>query len=96
MNPPNWFTSASIFCSVYALSLIMAADSVTPEVLSRACVLVIFGGIFDLLDGGVARMTRRFSEFGVQLDSQQNDHRFTKAFDTVQAACNRRFTQAKK
>ena len=31
--------------------------------------------------------------FGVQLDSQQNDHRFTKAFDTVQAACNRRFTQ---
>ena len=36
-----------------------------------------------------------FSEiaFGVQLDSQQNDHRFTRAFDTVQAACNRRFTQ---
>ena len=31
--------------------------------------LVIFGGVFDLLDGRVARMTNRFTEFGVQLDS---------------------------
>lgn len=74
LNPPNWFTSASVFCSIYAMSLLIAApDPVTgqiaPEVLSRACVLVIFGGIFDLLDGRVARMTRRFSEFGVQLDT---------------------------
>lgn len=68
LNPPNWFTSASIFCSVYAMSLILAEppDAAT---LSRACVLVIFGGIFDLLDGRVARMTNRFTEFGVQLDS---------------------------
>lgn len=69
LNPPNWFTSASIFCSIYAMSLILAAPEITSEVLSRACVLVIFGGIFDLLDGRVARMTRRFTEFGVQLDT---------------------------
>jgi len=69
LNPPNWFTAASIFCSIYAMCLVMAAPEVTPETLSRACVLVIFGGIFDLLDGRVARMTKRFSEFGVQLDS---------------------------
>jgi len=69
LNPPNWFTAASIFCSVYAMSLVIAAPEITSEVLSRACVLVIFGGIFDLLDGRVARMTKRFSEFGVQLDS---------------------------
>lgn len=68
LNPPNWFTSASIFCSVYAMALILTEppDAAT---LSRACVLVIFGGIFDLLDGRVARMTNRFTEFGVQLDS---------------------------
>jgi len=41
----------------------------TPEHITRACVLVIFGGVFDLLDGRVARITGRFSEFGVQLDS---------------------------
>ncbi|MEZ4237066.1 MAG: CDP-alcohol phosphatidyltransferase family protein [Myxococcota bacterium] len=69
LNPPNWFTSASIFCSVYAMALVLATPQVDPATLSRACVLVIFGGIFDLLDGRVARMTNRFTEFGVQLDS---------------------------
>ncbi|MEQ1501547.1 MAG: phosphatidylcholine/phosphatidylserine synthase [Myxococcota bacterium] len=68
LNPPNWFTSASIFCSVYAMSLVLASPG-DSAALSRACVLVIFGGIFDLLDGRVARMTNRFTEFGVQLDS---------------------------
>ena len=51
------------------MALLIASPEATPEVLARACVLVIFGGIFDLLDGRVARMTGRFSEFGVQLDS---------------------------
>lgn len=69
LNPPNWFTSASIFCSVYAMSLVLAHPDADAATLSRACVLVIFGGIFDLLDGRVARMTNRFTEFGVQLDS---------------------------
>lgn len=69
LNPPNWFTSASIFCSSYAMALLIASPEATPEVLARACVLVIFGGIFDLLDGRVARMTGRYSQFGVQLDS---------------------------
>jgi CDP-diacylglycerol--serine O-phosphatidyltransferase len=31
--------------------------------------MVIFGAVFDLLDGRVARMTNRYTEFGVQLDS---------------------------
>lgn len=69
LNPPNWFTSASIFCSVYAMALLLASSDGDTDTLSRACVLVIFGGIFDLLDGRVARMTNRFTEFGVQLDS---------------------------
>lgn len=69
LNPPNWFTAASIFCSSYALMLVAGADEVTAEVLRRACALIVFGGIFDLLDGRVARITNRYTEFGVQLDS---------------------------
>jgi CDP-diacylglycerol--serine O-phosphatidyltransferase len=69
LNPPNWFTAASIFCSVYAMALVIAAPEPTSKTLVTASVLVIFGGIFDLLDGRVARMTNRFTEFGVHLDS---------------------------
>jgi len=70
LNPPNWFTSASIFCGTYALAMVIAAGAdPEPKVLINACILVIFGGVFDLLDGRVARMTNRYSEFGVQLDS---------------------------
>lgn len=70
LNPPNWFTSASIFCAVWAMTTLMGAGvDPEPSVLIKACVLVVFGGIFDLLDGRVARLTRRFTEFGVQLDS---------------------------
>ncbi|MCA9567873.1 MAG: phosphatidylcholine/phosphatidylserine synthase [Myxococcales bacterium] len=69
LNPPNWFTSASIFCSSYALMLVAGAPHVDADILRRACTLIIFGGIFDLLDGRVARITNRYTEFGVQLDS---------------------------
>jgi len=68
LNPPNWFTSASLFCSTYAMALLITGDGGS-AVLSKACVLVIFGGVFDLLDGRVARLTGRFSEFGLQLDT---------------------------
>jgi CDP-diacylglycerol---serine O-phosphatidyltransferase len=70
MNPPNWFTSASLFCSTYAMALVLSAGAhPEPAVLARACVLVVFGGVFDLLDGRVARAMNRYTEFGVQLDS---------------------------
>jgi CDP-diacylglycerol--serine O-phosphatidyltransferase len=69
LNPPNWFTAASIFCSVYALTLLVGPGEITPALLSQAATLVVFGGIFDMMDGRVARLTNRFSEFGVQLDS---------------------------
>lgn len=69
LSPPNWFTGASLFCSSYALTLLMGNPDPEPRTLARACVLVVFGGVFDLLDGRVARLTKWESEFGVQLDS---------------------------
>lgn len=69
LNPPNWFTAASIFCSTWAMALLTGSGPVAPDTLSRACILVVFAGVFDNLDGRVARMTRRYSDFGVQLDS---------------------------
>ena len=70
LNPPNWFTSASIFCSSYAMMMLVAAGGAPDaETLRRACILVVFGGVFDLLDGRVARVMNRYTEFGVQLDS---------------------------
>jgi CDP-diacylglycerol--serine O-phosphatidyltransferase len=69
LNPPNWFTATSIFCSTYAITLVIGVHGDTAATLSRACVFVVFAGIFDLLDGRVARITNRETEFGVQLDS---------------------------
>jgi len=68
LNPPNWFTSASIACSSYAMML-MANGPPRPDEIAMACWLVALGGVFDMLDGRVARALERFSEFGVQLDS---------------------------
>lgn len=69
LNPPNWFTAASLFCSTTALSILLQPGEPGPEAFRTACILVVFGGIFDLLDGRVARLTGRQSDFGVQLDS---------------------------
>ena len=68
LSPPNWFTSASIFCGFYAI-LLAASNPNDPAVFYQAGLLIGFAGVFDMLDGRVARMTRTESEFGVQLDS---------------------------
>lgn len=68
LNPPNWFTSASIFCSFYAI-LLAAGNPGDPAAFYKAGLLIGFAGVFDMLDGRVARMTGGGSEFGVQLDS---------------------------
>jgi len=49
--------------------LVVGKADIDPKTFSLACILVIFGTVFDLLDGRVARMTNRYTEFGVQLDS---------------------------
>jgi CDP-diacylglycerol--serine O-phosphatidyltransferase len=68
LNPPNWFTAASIFCGFYAI-LLASGNPGEPEVFYRAGLLICFAGIFDMLDGPLARITGRGSQFGRELDS---------------------------
>lgn len=67
LNPPNWFTAASMFCGLYAIVLAVGLDG-DPN-FYRAGLMILFAGVFDTIDGGVARLTRTGSDFGVQLDS---------------------------
>ncbi len=67
-NPPNWFTMASIFCGFWAIVL-AAGNPGDPDVFYRAGLLICFAGVFDMLDGPLARITGRGSDFGIQLDS---------------------------
>ncbi len=64
---PNLFTLSSVFCGVYAMSLV--AGDPTPEKFYAAGLAILFGMLFDGLDGRVARLTKTQSDFGMQLDS---------------------------
>jgi CDP-diacylglycerol--serine O-phosphatidyltransferase len=67
LNPPNWFTAASMFCGMYSIVLAVGIDS-APD-FYRAGLMILFAGVFDTIDGGVARLTKTGSDFGIQLDS---------------------------
>lgn len=60
---PNLFTLANLFCGFSAI--IAIADGKFYD----AGLFILFAGIFDALDGFVARLTRSASPLGVQLDS---------------------------
>jgi CDP-diacylglycerol---serine O-phosphatidyltransferase len=67
LNPPNWFTAASLFCAMY--SIVLATGMGGEQDFYKAGLMIMFAGVFDTVDGGVARLTKTGSEFGVQLDS---------------------------
>ena len=67
LNPPNWFTSASLFCGLYAV--VLATGMNGPKDLHQAGVMILFAAVFDAMDGAVARLTKTASKFGIQLDS---------------------------
>ncbi|MEE2829296.1 MAG: CDP-diacylglycerol--serine O-phosphatidyltransferase [Myxococcota bacterium] len=69
MKPANLFTGASLFCGVLSVTYSAAAAPHEAEAFFSAALLIIFAGIFDALDGRVARLTGTQSEFGVQMDS---------------------------
>jgi CDP-diacylglycerol--serine O-phosphatidyltransferase len=68
-NPPNWVTLAGLTCGTLAIAAVLGPSGGEPEALRHGAMLVVFAGIFDMLDGRVARLVGRQSEFGVQLDS---------------------------
>lgn len=60
---PNLFTLANLFSGFSAITLIAHGD------MSKAALFILLAGIFDALDGVVARLTKSASELGVELDS---------------------------
>jgi len=60
---PNLFTVANLFCGF--ASIVASFEGR----IDQAIWLVVTAGIFDMLDGVVARITKSTSEFGVELDS---------------------------
>jgi CDP-diacylglycerol---serine O-phosphatidyltransferase len=60
---PSLFTLSSVLMGL--VSLVAAAEGD----FRLAALTIFFGVLFDSLDGGVARMTRTQSKFGIQIDS---------------------------
>lgn len=60
---PQLFTTGNLALGFYAI--VKASEGQ----FERACVALIFAGIFDALDGRVARMTSATSRFGAEYDS---------------------------
>ena len=60
---PNMFTSFNLFCGFYSIVASVDGKYVT------AAAAIIIAGVFDLLDGKIARATRTTSKFGVEYDS---------------------------
>ena len=68
---PSMFTLANIFCGFYAMIIAINpnVNLTSGYVFKKAAILIILAGIFDALDGRIARMTNSTSSFGAQLDS---------------------------
>lgn len=60
---PNLCTTASLFCGFFAI-----VKSLHHEFLAAAWALLL-AGLFDFLDGRVARLAQAESEFGIEYDS---------------------------
>ena len=60
---PNLFTSLNLFCGFYAVIASIDGN------FFAAAVSIIIAGVFDNLDGKIARVTGTTSKFGVEYDS---------------------------
>lgn len=60
---PNLLTTANMFCGFFAIIRAINGDFIT------AVWVLMLSGLFDLLDGRVARLTRGSSKFGMEYDS---------------------------
>ncbi|MBN1350655.1 CDP-diacylglycerol--serine O-phosphatidyltransferase [candidate division KSB1 bacterium] len=62
---PNVFTALNILCGFLAITYIARED---PNFV-RAAWLIVLAAVFDTLDGKIARITKSYSEFGIEFDS---------------------------
>jgi CDP-diacylglycerol--serine O-phosphatidyltransferase len=60
---PNFLTSMGLFCGFFSIISIMQGDYL------RAAWAIVIAGVFDGLDGRIARMTNTTSKFGLEYDS---------------------------
>lgn len=60
---PNLCTTANLFCGFFSVMATLEGKFV------QASLAILAGGIFDFLDGRVARLTNAESEFGIEYDS---------------------------
>ncbi|MFM8268573.1 MAG: CDP-diacylglycerol--serine O-phosphatidyltransferase [Pseudomonadota bacterium] len=60
---PSIFTTGNLFCGFFAI-----INSFSHQ-FERASFAIFFAGLFDVLDGRVARMTKSQSKFGIEYDS---------------------------
>ena len=60
---PNLITTGNVFAGFYSIIHSIHGD------FKRAAWAVVIGGVFDMLDGRIARLTNSQSEFGTQYDS---------------------------
>jgi len=60
---PNFLTSMGLFCGFFSIISTMQGDYV------RAAWAIVIAGVFDGLDGRIARMTHTTSKFGLEYDS---------------------------
>ncbi|MBN1283512.1 MAG: CDP-diacylglycerol--serine O-phosphatidyltransferase [Proteobacteria bacterium] len=60
---PNLLTSASLFCGFYSVIKSLGGHFVP------AAWAIVLAGLFDLLDGRIARLARAESQFGIEYDS---------------------------
>lgn len=60
---PSLFTLANLVCGFFSIV------SSTNHKFSNAAVYILFGHLFDFLDGRVARFTKTNSKFGIEVDS---------------------------
>ena len=60
---PSFFTLMNLFCGFLALTQLLEGA------FTMACWLIVLAGVFDLMDGMMARLTNAVSAFGVELDS---------------------------
>lgn len=60
---PNLCTTASLFCGFYSVVKSLSGE------FTAAAWAILLAGIFDLLDGRLARLAKAESEFGIEYDS---------------------------